>query len=441
MRAHCLCSRCLKPGHSLQECRNRYNCRICDGNHHSLLHTSDRSNSSTPAATGTVNTTCATSSASSFKKNKLLMTCEAVATGPTGKSMQVRALLDSGTDVSSITTKVAAHLNLKHLNTIVAVATFGSDQEQVCKAANFTLSSLHRKDWSHQVSAVIIEKITDHHPKQDASHVKSMAAVQELTPADSQFHRPGRIDVLLGADVLPYIQTRSGPESSIMAVETVFCHAFMGTYQSAGAEKSDKATIQVTTSQPTPAPDEQLNSTLARFWEMEEPPTQKPVLTTEEKRVQTEYELTHSFNPTAGKYQVVLPRKTADLKLGDSKGRAMQRYFSNERALLRKGTWPKFQQVVQEYLDLDHARLCTPAELLLPPSENYYLPMHSVYKASSSTTKLRVVFDASAQTTSGVSLNDTLAVGPMLHPTLDKILLKFRSYRVALSGDISKMYS
>ena len=61
-------------------------------------------------------------------------------------------------------------------------------------------------------------------------------------------------------------------------------------------------------------------------------------------------------------------------------------------------------------------------------------------KASSSTTKLRVVYDGSAPTTSGWSLNDTLAVGPMLHPTLDRILLKFRTYRVALSGDIGKMY-
>ena len=66
--------------------------------------------------------------------------------------------------------------------------------------------------------------------------------------------------------------------------------------------------------------------------------------------------------------------------------------------------------------------------------------MHGVHKSTSSTTKLRVVFDGSSQSTSGVSLNDTLAVGPMLHPTLDQILIKFRTYRVALTGDISKMY-
>ena len=264
-----------------------------------------------------------------------------------------------------------------------------------------------------------------------------MAAIQGLTPADSQFHRPGRIDMLLGADVLPYVQTRSGPESSIMAVETVFGHAFMGTYQSAAPEKTTTASIQLATSQSNSASDDSLSKALTKFWEVEEPPMEKQPFTSEEKRVQSEYALTHSFNPTAGKYQVVLPRKTEDLKLGESKSRALQRYYSIERALQRKGTWAKFQQVVQIWT--------------MPGSvhqKSYYslqvrhttLPMHSVSKASSSTTKLRVVFDASAPTTSGLSLNDTLAVGPMLHPTLDQILLRFRSYRVALTGDIGKMY-
>ena len=96
--------------------------------------------------------------------------------------------------------------------------------------------------------------------------------------------------------------------------------------------------------------------------------------------------------------------------------------------------------MIQEYLDLNHAQPVTEQELQTPEKDCYYLPMHGVYKDSSSTTKLRVVFDASAQSSTKVSLNDTLAVGPTLHPTLDHILLKFRMYRVALSGDITKMY-
>ena len=82
----------------------------------------------------------------------------------------------------------------------------------------------------------------------------------------------------------------------------------------------------------------------------------------------------------------------------------------------------------------------TPSELSAPASDCYYLPMHGVTKESSSTTKLRVVFDASAKTSTGTSLDDLLSIGPTLHPTLDKILIKFRTYRVAVSGDISKMY-
>ena len=93
-----------------------------------------------------------------------------------------------------------------------------------------------------------------------------------------------------------------------------------------------------------------------------------------------------------------------------------------------------------EYLDLKHARLVTAEEMKTPQEKSYYLPVHGVHKQSSSTTKLRVVFDASAQTSTKISLNDTLAVGPTLHPTLDKILLKFRTYKVAITGDISKMY-
>ena len=44
----------------------------------------------------------------------------------------------------------------------------------------------------------------------------------------------------------------------------------------------------------------------------------------------------------------------------------------------------------------------------LETSRNYYLPHHCVTKRSSSTTKLRVVFDASAKTTSGLPFNDYL---------------------------------
>lgn len=68
----------------------------------------------------------------------------------------------------------------------------------------------------------------------------------------------------------------------------------------------------------------------------------------------------------------------------------------------------------------------------------FYLPMHTVRKEHSTTTKIRAVFDTSAKSSTGVSLNDTLLVGPTVHPTLINVLLRFRFYRVALTADVSK---
>ena len=70
----------------------------------------------------------------------------------------------------------------------------------------------------------------------------------------------------------------------------------------------------------------------------------------------------------------------------------------------------------------------------------YYLPHHFVLKAESSTTKFRVVFDGSAKSTSGFSLNDCLMVGPTIQDDLFTLLLRFRCHAVALKADIGKMY-
>ena len=96
-----------------------------------------------------------------------------------------------------------------------------------------------------------------------------------------------------------------------------------------------------------------------------------------------------------------------------------------------------YSTVIQKYLDLGHMTKITHNR----PSNNcYYLPHHGVIKESSNTTKLRVVFDGSAISTIGVSLNDTLHTGPKLQEDLVEILLRFRSHQYVLMGDIEKMY-
>lgn len=66
--------------------------------------------------------------------------------------------------------------------------------------------------------------------------------------------------------------------------------------------------------------------------------------------------------------------------------------------------------------------------------------MHAVHKEHSTTTKLHVVFDASAKSASGVSLKDTPMVRPTVHPPLSYVLLHFLLNWVAFTEDTSKMY-
>ncbi|GFU93784.1 integrase catalytic domain-containing protein [Trichonephila clavipes] len=71
---------------------------------------------------------------------------------------------------------------------------------------------------------------------------------------------------------------------------------------------------------------------------------------------------------------------------------------------------------------------------------NYYIPHHSVYKPEKTSTPLRVVFDASAKTTSGFSLNSILLNGGIIQQDLFSIVSRFRKHEYAFSADIKKMY-
>ena len=73
-------------------------------------------------------------------------------------------------------------------------------------------------------------------------------------------------------------------------------------------------------------------------------------------------------------------------------------------------------------------------------SKSFYLPHHCVFKDDSTTTKLRVVFDESAKTSTGKTLYDTLMIGLTVQDDNYSIIMRFRVVPVALSAGIEKMY-
>ncbi|XP_041451227.1 uncharacterized protein LOC121404896 [Drosophila obscura] len=70
----------------------------------------------------------------------------------------------------------------------------------------------------------------------------------------------------------------------------------------------------------------------------------------------------------------------------------------------------------------------------------YFLPHHCVLKEESSSTKLRVVFNGSAVTSSRFSLNALLMSGPTIQAKLFTTLVRFRTFPIGTTGDVCKMY-
>ena len=373
-----------------------------------------------------------TSESATQLPSTLMMTSQVVVKGPGGRQMIARALLDSGSSLSLVSNRVAQTLQLP--KTMTNVSFSGAQATPLQGAQSITSMCLCPTTSSEpalNVTAAIVPKVTCDLPLQGAAHVRNMPHLKSLPLPDPTFHLPGRVDMLLGCDIIPDILLHNrvaGPKDAPMALDTIFGWAILGKYLPQSINQS------VNVISPTGAdPSEAL---LTRFWEIEEVATAHTCLT---PAVQKHFDDTHVYVSPPGYYQVSLPRKDPVTSLGLRRPQAVHRFMSNERSTQRKGTYNAFQDVVREYIELGHAEPVPPNDLN-GTVEHYYLPMHGVSKESSTTTKLRVVFDACAKTSNSLSLNETLATGPTLYPTLETILLRLRLPSIALTADISKMY-
>ena len=127
--------------------------------------------------------------------------------------------------------------------------------------------------------------------------------------------------------------------------------------------------------------------------------------------------------------------------IGESSRNALRQFLGNENKLSRNAdAQTQNTEFFQEMIETIHLEPVSESDHNLPPKKHFVMLHHAVWKSSSTTTKCRTVFNASSKTTKGRSLNDCLLVGPKQQPDLFEILIQFRLHRIALSGDITKMY-
>ena len=437
-----LCTNCLGKGHFVADCKSLHRCRKCNNPHHTLLHLEDHrkdqsSNQSQSTSSGPHQQVSA-NTVSEVSSSTLLMTCRIRLIADNGSSVEARALLDSASSTSFVSKRLTQLLRLGCKKRNISVSGVGDlpSKGLVQSITRFAIMPIRSSTTSIDVSALVIPRITCDLPRSPVPFNVNWHHLDELPLADPDFGVPGRIDVLLGVDVSTQALLsgrRKGCRGSPVAMETIFGWVLCGDV----TQPPHSNCPQVTTCHTIVGSEDDI---LRKFWEIEETPSKLgTTLSIEERAVIDHYKTSHVRKPD-GRFIVPLPKGRENRTLGESRSQAVRRFLSLERSLTAKGCFPEVDEVVKEYLNLGHAEVVPQCDLDKPVGQTFYLPIHAVYKRDSLTTKVRAVFDASAKSSTGVSLNDLLLVGPTIHPSLIDVLLRFRLHRVALVADVSKMY-
>ena len=250
---------------------------------------------------------------------------------------------------------------------------------------------------------------------------------------DYDVDREVSIDILIGIDnywkfVKPnYIQ---GPDN-IVAQDTSFGWIISGSWESCSYVTQS---FQLLCMSDIPT------SMLHSFWDLDtigitsDDVVVDPVL--------RKFNETISYSDQDGRYEVSLPWKedSGPHKLVNNEQLARSRLDSLSRRLGKDPVLrDRYDSAFREMESTNIICEVPPKEKVVP-FPIYYLPHHPVVRESSITTKVQPVFDASATSYNGVSLNDCMEAGPSLIPSLVEILIRFRRWRVALTGDITKAF-
>lgn len=459
-----LCKNCLRHPKEIK-CFSKHNCHICHKRHNTLLHFEGNTSNKNitishkekdhnavidPEVLTQANLSCFQNTIPQV----LLSTAICHVRSFNNKWHKARILLDSGSHINFITEDFSNKLNLKRKSFNTQILGINSYSTQSSSIVEIEVSSI-TSDFKTSLQCVTIPKIAENLPLTSFNR-NNLIIPNYIKLADPYFNKSQSIDILIGAgnfyNLMCSGQISLGKNKPILK-ETLFGWIISGIYQT-NCNFESRICANVVLESPSKQ-QESLENSLQKFWQLEnvEPKNPLSLFSPEERFCETHFAKTISRGDT-GRFTVSIPFKSNLLDLGSSKEKATERFLYLEKKLQRNSELRnEYSKFIHEYISLGHmSKVNTTSstaeavietfnsKVLLANIPPFYLPHHAVIKADSLTTKLRVVFDGSALSTSNISINDTQIIGPVIQDDLFSILLRFRLHQIALIGDIEKMY-
>ena len=412
-----LCFNCATGQHRANACPSKSTCRKCNKRHHtSICDVKDREQDEQDKGGRKVLTASASTSEGIFPVVVVKV-----------NGITCRALIDSGAGSSYISGKLASMLNVKPKETrtskIDMLLTSKITRLDIYEAKVESVDN----DYSMDVKLIKVEKgelLTVDNPnyqklQREFDHLKQAKFIDN----DQKSQLP--VHVVLGSGEYARIKTRTNPlvgtEGQPIAEKTKLGWFAM----SPGVELNHNTMLLTQTSQKDYEDLCRLDVLgLADGAEHDQ------------SLVYSEFKEQLTRSP-AGWYETGLPWRGNHPPLLSNKSGSMQRLQSLERRLQRKNLTEDYNTVIEQQKQ----------QGIVEPASNeaigkeFYLPHKEVVRESAQSTKLRVVYDASAKPSpESPSLNDCLYAGPPLQNKLWQILVRARSFPVVITGDIQKAF-
>ncbi|XP_026475588.1 uncharacterized protein LOC113380637, partial [Ctenocephalides felis] len=355
-------------------CRSKKTCIICKAPHHTstLLHTDKNlanTNQDNPSNSKSNNTVLCVFNNNQLAHNVTILPTAVTKVFTENENILLRTIIDSASarNFVTLTWCLKAQLPIKPVS--AKAMGLGNSSQIVIGLVNFTLISLVNS-YQLSVCAYVVHKIVGKQP-QTTIPVSSIQTFLKYPLADPNFYSPQEVDGILGCDVFSEIigtHQVKNDQGAPTALETQLGYIIIGSVPNL-SQPSSTSTNLCNISNPD------LNVQMDKFFQLEDIP--QAALPYDDDYCENHFIATTKRSPE-GRYIVALPFK-----------------------------------IINDYLTQNHLSFVAPCSLKNKVNDSshienaYYIPHFAVEKESSST-PLRVVFDASAKNAEFTSLNENL---------------------------------